>query len=103
MIMFFHIYTFVPYATPERRLIKESSAIYKKAWVAVPVARPTLQGVSHCPFRQERATQKPRRICVHPIGCIRVDERTQQGYKIHIPMGIYRCFVIRRNFKFARL
>ena len=50
---------FVPYATPERRLIKESSAIYKKAWVAVPVARPTLQGVSHCPFRQGRATQKP--------------------------------------------
>lgn len=33
----------------------------KKVWVAVPVARPTSQGVSHCPPVKGRATQKPTR------------------------------------------
>jgi len=94
----------VPYATPERHLIKESSAIYKKAWVAVPVARPTLQGVSHCLPVKDEQRRSPRRICVQSIPlypCLRTD--TTRTIWIHIPMGIYRCFVIWQGFKFARL
>lgn len=76
----------------------------KKAWVAVPVARPTLQGVSHCLPVKDEQRRSPRRICVQSVPlcpCLRTD--TMKTVWIHIPMGIYRCFVIWQGFKFARL
>lgn len=78
----------MPYATPERHLIKESSAIYKKAWVAVPVARPTLQGVSHCLPVKDEQRRSPRRICVQSIPlypCLRTD--TNEDYMNTYPNG----------------
>lgn len=57
--MFHFDLIFLPCKHPDKALLSFSLRHIQKSVGAVPVARPTLQGVSHCPLSQERATQKP--------------------------------------------
>ena len=55
-------------------------------------------------FVKDEQRRSPRRICVQSVPLYpRLRTDTMKTVWIHIPMGIYRCFVIRRNSKFARL
>lgn len=67
---------------PEARhfQLKKVSAIYKKKRGSLYLSLvPLFKASRIAHFVKNEQRRSPRRICVHPIGCIRVDERTQQG------------------------
>ena len=68
----------------------------KKVWVAVPVARPTRLGVSHCPSLKVEQRRSPHVYAYYTHQHLK--DRYNAGCRYTYPMDIYRCFVSERLF-----